>query len=212
MKKKDNHAPARLPRSARGEWEDAKNHQHSLKYNAIISVATRKFMERGYADTTLADIARELGITDKALYYYFRNKEDLAYQCVSSGQAWVYPHIEKCDELPVSGYEKMYRHVRYAVEQSRVAGPMMAWMPAKLARSRRGRRLRETQIRHRDMLIDWIRQGQEDGSILPGDPVVLWNLLFGALNWIPAWAGPDTVYDEALVDHALLIVERLLKA
>ncbi|MEZ0364326.1 TetR/AcrR family transcriptional regulator [Mycobacterium sp. pUA109] len=43
----------------------------------IRSVAMELFTERGYATTSLRDIAEQLGVTKAALYYHFRTKEDI---------------------------------------------------------------------------------------------------------------------------------------
>lgn len=47
------------------------------KRERILKVAERLFHEQGYADTTLEQIVRELGVTKPYLYYYFRNKQEI---------------------------------------------------------------------------------------------------------------------------------------
>lgn len=43
----------------------------------IVEASLRLFSERGFARTTVRDIAREVGITDAAIYYHFASKRDL---------------------------------------------------------------------------------------------------------------------------------------
>jgi AcrR family transcriptional regulator len=43
----------------------------------ILQVATRLFAAQGYANTTLAQVARELGVTKPFVYYYFRDKQEI---------------------------------------------------------------------------------------------------------------------------------------
>lgn len=45
---------------------------------AIVAAAAGLFWRRGYASTTLADIADDAGIPPGNLFYYFRSKADLA--------------------------------------------------------------------------------------------------------------------------------------
>ena len=43
----------------------------------IRVVALEMFAERGYAGTSLREIAERLGVTKAALYYHFKSKEDI---------------------------------------------------------------------------------------------------------------------------------------
>jgi AcrR family transcriptional regulator len=43
----------------------------------ILSVALRLFADRGYANTSLREIAEELGVTKAALYFHFKTKEEI---------------------------------------------------------------------------------------------------------------------------------------
>lgn len=43
----------------------------------ILVVAARLFRERGYLNTTMTEIARECGLGQSSLYYWYRQKEDI---------------------------------------------------------------------------------------------------------------------------------------
>ncbi|MDU4960498.1 MAG: helix-turn-helix domain-containing protein [Sporomusaceae bacterium] len=43
----------------------------------IVTAALRLFLTRGYQSVSLADVAKEAGITKGAIYHYFSGKEDL---------------------------------------------------------------------------------------------------------------------------------------
>ncbi|WP_084029301.1 TetR/AcrR family transcriptional regulator [Lebetimonas sp. JH292] len=43
----------------------------------IIKTALKHFAINGYKNTSMQDIAKELNITKPALYYHFKNKNDL---------------------------------------------------------------------------------------------------------------------------------------
>ncbi len=45
----------------------------------ILQIASRLMMEQGISDTSLADIARECGISKGTLHYYYPSKSDLIY-------------------------------------------------------------------------------------------------------------------------------------
>jgi len=47
----------------------------------ILDAACRVFAEKGFAGTSIRDIAREIGVTEGLLYHYFENKEQLMHAC-----------------------------------------------------------------------------------------------------------------------------------
>jgi TetR/AcrR family transcriptional regulator len=49
----------------------------SGRHGHILVVAARLFRERGYLNTTMTEIARECGLGQSSLYYWFRQKEDI---------------------------------------------------------------------------------------------------------------------------------------
>ncbi len=47
------------------------------KRERILKAAERLFAAQGYANTTIAQIVRELGVTKPFVYYYFHNKQEI---------------------------------------------------------------------------------------------------------------------------------------
>ncbi len=45
--------------------------------NELIDVAERLFLERGYENTTVSDIVKEVGVAQGTFYYYFASKHDI---------------------------------------------------------------------------------------------------------------------------------------
>lgn len=58
----------------RTEFRTAKS---ARTYERTLETATRLFREKGFAATTMRDIARESGLGLGALYYYFSSKEEI---------------------------------------------------------------------------------------------------------------------------------------
>ncbi|MGW5019537.1 TetR/AcrR family transcriptional regulator [Streptomyces cacaoi] len=54
-------------------WERSRQ----VAVQAILDTAVRLFAEQGYEQTTIAQIAREAGISQRSLFRYFGTKEDL---------------------------------------------------------------------------------------------------------------------------------------
>ena len=46
----------------------------------IVRIATRLFSENGYAQTTLDDVAAEIGFTKPAIYHWFDSKDQILFE------------------------------------------------------------------------------------------------------------------------------------
>ncbi|GAB3904499.1 hypothetical protein GCM10029964_098340 [Kibdelosporangium lantanae] len=66
----------------------------------ILDISGRLFAEQGYAGTTIADIARELGTTTAALYYHFKSKVDILDSLLATPLAAYTKLAEQARSLP----------------------------------------------------------------------------------------------------------------
>jgi AcrR family transcriptional regulator len=70
---------------ARGSspWHrDQRMQERENKRQAVLLTAARLFSERGYHGTSLELVADDLGITRPTVYYYFKSKDDILFECV----------------------------------------------------------------------------------------------------------------------------------
>lgn len=67
----------RMCQAVRVESSPATNRQADEKRRVIHAAAIDQFSERGFAATSMADIADAADMSRPALYQYFRNKEDI---------------------------------------------------------------------------------------------------------------------------------------
>src|SRR3546814_8578670 len=51
----------------------------------ILDVSARIFRTRGYAETTMNDIAEATGIKAASIYYYFRSKDEIVEEVLNLG-------------------------------------------------------------------------------------------------------------------------------
>jgi AcrR family transcriptional regulator len=59
--------------------------RRKAKLDAIVDAASKLFARVGYEGTSLADVARAVDLTPKALYYYYESKHDLLDHVIGRG-------------------------------------------------------------------------------------------------------------------------------
>jgi len=164
----------------------------------ILKAAATCFNQKGYSGTSLKDVSRHLGLTDAALYYYVRNKEELVYQCYLRAAELGREAMERGIREGRDGFEQAYLYLRYHIgimvgDEGPVA--IMSEIPS-LKRDHRNEIL-EVSRRHSAGFEDILRRGIVDGSIASCDVRMTGNAIMGAVNWIPKWFhGSATVAGE----------------
>ena len=59
---------------------------------SVLDAAAHLFARRGYADTSMSDIAAEAGIKAGSVYYHFASKDELVYEVLRFGTAHSFEH------------------------------------------------------------------------------------------------------------------------
>lgn len=72
----------------------AKNEAPENMESRIIDVAKREFIEKGFEQTSMSDIAAAVGINRPTLHYYFRTKDKMFQAVFASIVSHFLPHID----------------------------------------------------------------------------------------------------------------------
>lgn len=176
-------------------WDGAvasREEQRELKRRAALRVASRIFNIKGYQGTSLDEIADEIGVTKTALYYYFKNKEQLLFECLQlSYDCGMNARLES-EAKGGTGYERLrhlYRRFMQLLMQERGAYTTQANLHALPEDKRELLLERRRQLdRYSRMLLT---KSIEEGAIRPVDVRIASNYFLGAVNWILRWYDED---------------------
>ncbi|WP_433504748.1 TetR/AcrR family transcriptional regulator [Pseudonocardia halophobica] len=179
--------------------------------DAILRVFAEHVADRGYADTSLGDVAAELNLSKGTIVHHFGNKEALlrevhvAYFSRRFAEAdFVHAHLAD----PVSRLVAMIYALLAAHRDDRAASlaclrELVRYFDGDLTDYVRRQRVRYTEI-----VVDILRAGAERGLLHTPDPQMTALQVFGMCNYAWTWYrpdGPQTVEDIArLFAHNVL--------
>lgn len=79
---------------------------------AISNIATRLFIERGFENVSVAEIAREAAVSRKTVFNYFPRKEDLVFDREQEGLALVEEALaSRGRRSPLKAFQALMRHL-----------------------------------------------------------------------------------------------------
>ena len=163
-----------------------------LQHDRVLRAAAYCFNQKGYSGTSLKDVADILGLTDAALYYYVRSKEELVYQCYVRAANVGREAMDRAIDEAERGFDQVQLYIRYHIGYMvGEHGPLaiMSEIPS-------------LKPEHRDEVLEFSRThslrfeallntGIEDGSIASCDVRMTGNSIMGSINWIPKWFHGD---------------------
>ncbi|MFC4948770.1 TetR/AcrR family transcriptional regulator [Pseudonocardia sp. GCM10023141] len=189
--------------------------RRELVENEMYEHAIRLFAERGFAGTSLQDIADAMGMTRPALYYYVKSKDELLAKLaadVAGGSAVEMAELVARPDLDAVGKLRAIARmsvVRLARQPDRFLLLIRseAELPAALAESYDDNRRAVLKT-----VADVIEQGIVAGQLRPVDARVAALAVLGMCNWVAWWFRPDrddvdAVADQ-LADMALAALQR----
>ena len=173
----------------------ARNKHPEITVNKILEVSKRLFLEKGYDNTKIQDIADELGMTKGAIYHHFESKEEIMNKLGETMFIHNNPFeiVKKRNDL--NGLEKMKLAIKLnqfneqMVELTNQALPLLK-NPQILAKM--------FESNYQNLLPYWlelIKEGQEDGSIKTDQPKELAELFILTDLWMIPSLFPGNVDD-----------------
>lgn len=201
---------ARSPRLAAAEPSGAfdRRAQFDAKRRALLQQAGIVFGQRGFGNTSLEEIAQSLNISKAALYYYFKSKQEILYECYALSFDLADDALARSLDEGETPCDQLRLFVRnYTLDGLKELHQTMALRDVDvLAPEHReiidGRR-RQLHRRLREV----IDAGIADGSIAPCDSRVLVITLVGAISWLfRAFDGGGELSAEQIADQIMRIL------
>jgi AcrR family transcriptional regulator len=186
------------PRLSRSELAELRR---KTQREALLDEAAAQFNARGISGTSINDVARRIGLTRAALYYYVDDRDDLMFQCYVRACQLTADDLSRADEEGADGPAKVEAFVRRALASDRPTAAVLSEIPY-LAEPMRAV-VEKANRRNVASLEGFIRTGIEDGSVRPCDAHVIAQAILGILNWVvltPVWLGNDGASQPRIAD------------
>jgi len=178
----------------------ASDTRFELQKGRMLRAAAKCFNEKGYSGSSLKDVANILGLTDAALYYYVKNKEELVYLCYVRAGEVGRESMDRAIREGSDGLDIVRRYLRYHLDvMTGERGPIAIMSEIPSLKPEHRERVLEISREHSARFESVLQRGIEDGSISPCNVRMTGNAIMGALNWVPKWFRGDAALAASVV-------------
>jgi AcrR family transcriptional regulator len=172
---------------------------------ALFEEAAAEFNAHGIAGASLSRIARRLGLTRAALYYYVSDRDDLAAQCYRRTCEIMASDLAAVSAEKGKGLDKVAAFLRRALDPERPVAAVLSELDHLAGKARDA--VAEAHARNVEALRSLVRSGIAEGSIRACDDEIVAHTLIGIVFWIPLsvdWVeGTDATYRARTRDMAV---------
>jgi AcrR family transcriptional regulator len=205
---------------ARNPWGEAvqnRAEQFGLKRAAVLKTAAQLIRRRGYENVSLGDIADELHIAKPTVYYYFKNKDELARELITIALGSFLDATDYSSDYPLAdgltGAQRLERFIRRAVRiVLEDVGSSLVTTPSQFLEAGAREQLNIESLPVLVMGEKCIRDGVTDGSLAPCDVHSVYLFIIGALRYLPVWNNGRTTPAKEVSDSLVNMVMGGLKA
>lgn len=166
-----------------------KDHPQS-KSEEILVKAAGLFRSQGFAATSIRDLGDAMGTTSAALYYHFKNKEELLEGVITIGLQRVMDEVLCAVAQEVDAYTKLKLAMRAHLKVS-LANQDFAVVVLQGVRDlspKKAKPIQKLRQQYETIWDDIFRAGEQGGIFKPGlDHALLRKLIFGAMNNVVFW-------------------------
>jgi AcrR family transcriptional regulator len=159
----------------------------------LMNTASRMFRERGYAATSMRDIAAELGIEAASLYHYIKSKDELLEKiCFGMADKFI-TALKEANDIYFNAEEKLRMAINHHVQimtqhidQSVVF--LNEWRSLPEPALGRYRQLRDQYEKEFRLII---QQGLQEDVFEHVDVKFATLTILSVVNWIYQWYDPE---------------------
>jgi TetR/AcrR family transcriptional regulator len=158
---------------------------HQQKRRALLHAAAEMFNEHGYATASLEAVAHQLKISKAAVYYYFKNKQEILFECYEiSFDIWE-EALRSAHAEGNSGREKLEIYMRRYLDAGLDALQPLLVIREWSALQRPAREKIEARRKSlRNQVRDIIAGGVADGTLAPCDPKLAATIIGSSISWL----------------------------
>ena len=181
--------------------------------DTILDTSTKLFSQHGYNGVSIRDIAQACGMTNAALYYHFKNKEDLFLAMLQRDHEKAMTALRAAANGPGDLREdlKQLAALYTANTCARRQSFQTLWRDLRSLEDVRGHKmLGEMRARFLGPLEERIAQAQADGEIKPGEACLYARLMHGLIIALTN-EGPSGKQHKATAQEVEMVVDLFLQ-
>ena len=156
--------------------------------DALLDEAAAQFNARGISSVSVNDVARRVGLTRAAVYYYVADREDLVFQCYMRACQLLAGDLARAREEGADDLARVEAFVRRVLSPERPTAAVVSEIPYLSAPLRA--LVEEENRRNVEALRGFIVSGTRANAIRDCDAFVVAQAILGILNWVvlsPGW-------------------------
>ena len=183
------------------------------KRHEIFDSAVHLFLEKGFRETSMREIAEAAGMGKSSLYDYFKTKEDILLWAVEDEAFDMTKAAQEIAKKPIPAIDRLHRlmqkHLEFLVRRKEFYLKLSFEVQRLSIESQR--RIQVKRHAYQDLICQLIDEGIQEGAFHPVDSLLVTRLLLTAITPTVFTSRP-TGTPEEMLDAAFEIILKGIQA
>lgn len=177
----------------------------------IMQVALNLFVQKGFTETSMREIAEAAGVGKSTLYDYFPSKDEILISYVTEEVEQLLADARNIIAQEISVTEKFRLIMRKQLEYmlaNKLQNLKISYETQRLSMESL-QRIQKHRYAYQDLLVDLMRQGIQQGEFRPVNPMLAIRGMYALLTTAVYTSRPTGSMDEMLADAYDIIFKGL---
>ncbi len=166
----------------------------------IAGAALRIFREKGYARTSMREIAKNAGMGKSSLYDYFTTKDDIVAFALEEEISGITPRMKAIASEEIPPYDRLRKIMELDLRFMQDNNSLILWLnlEAQSLSRENQTRIREIRYGYQDVVRSVIEEGIAKGVFRKVDPLLAARLLINSLLSVLYTTRPTATAEDML--------------
>ncbi|ALJ01567.1 TetR/AcrR family transcriptional regulator [Rufibacter tibetensis] len=179
-----------------------------IRREGIVVEAAKLFKQKGFAGTSMRDLAEQVKMDAATMYHYISSKDEILKTiCFGVADAYV-THLQEIEDAPLSFTEKLKALVRLHIHLMTTKGPEVSvanndW---KFLSEEALQEFKSLRSQYERKLANLIEQGVAAGELQEVNTSVALFTLLSAVRWVELWWKPERGISTEELENTIITI------
>lgn len=187
--------------------------EQNRRRREIFNAAVDTFIEKGFLETSMREIAELAGMGKSSLYDYFSNKDEILVFMMENATEYISLKAERINAQPISAEKRLRQiiemHLAFIVKYKKLFY-LFSYEGRRMSQESQ-QRVQKGRYAYQDMLRGLVKEGMREGTFRDVDPLLAARMLINTMIPVVYTSRPTGTPQEMMQETLDIFINGIIK-